>query len=278
VPHIFIDVSNLAYRAFYAIDHLSHDGVAVQVVYGVLRDVKQLREVYGTNDLSFFFDHPHYYRREHFPWYKTRKKDELRDSAAKIVHKQVDRLREELLPALGYENLFQVRGFEADDLIAVGVKHTEDVVIVSSDEDLYQLLRRDVTIRKPRHGTLFGMKDFLTEYHGLPPSRWNEVKAIAGCKSDCISGAEGVGDYVAARYLTGKLSKGVRYNSVEAWLRTEMYRDNLRLTTIPYRVEDATPKALLFTDPAEYDRRAWNGVVTGLGMKSLTDVRRGLKK
>lgn len=90
-------------------------------------------------------------------------------------------------------------GFEADDVIAAAVHHykeSHDVVILSADKDLLQLVGPGVTqIRFGPSGTkpdVWTEWDVIREY-GCAPKRLPYLMALMGDKSDNIPGIEGIG-------------------------------------------------------------------------------------
>jgi len=125
----------------------------------------------------------------------------------KIAYEQFDLLREELIPALGFKNNFIVEGMEADDILAWIVLQVRecDHIIVSSDNDLYQLLDH-CKMYSPVKKQLLDRNWFEAKY-GLPTCRqWAQVKTLAGCAGDNIRGIEGIGIKTAVKYLRGDLS------------------------------------------------------------------------
>jgi DNA polymerase-1 len=104
--------------------------------------------------------------------------------------------------------------YEADDLIAtyadLARKKGADVLIVSADKDLMQLVGPGVTMYDPASGTA-GAKGareerLITEaevvdYFGVPPGRVVDVQALAGDSTDNVPGAKGIGVKTAAQLI-----------------------------------------------------------------------------
>lgn len=101
----------------------------------------------------------------------------------------------ELSKALGLPVL-ECAGYEADDIIATLTKRLverkKDVVIVSGDKDLMQLVSDHVqiwdTMKDKHYGT-----DGVIDKFGVGPDRVTEVLALTGDSSDNIPGVEGIG-------------------------------------------------------------------------------------
>jgi DNA polymerase-1 len=104
--------------------------------------------------------------------------------------------------------------YEADDLIATYVAKARekgaDVLIVSADKDLMQLVGPGVTMYDPASGAAGarGAREerLITEaevvdYFGVPPSKVVDVQALAGDSTDNVPGAKGIGIKTAAQLI-----------------------------------------------------------------------------
>jgi DNA polymerase-1 len=103
--------------------------------------------------------------------------------------------------------IYQVAGMEADDLIASVVARALtagiDVVIVSSDKDLMQLVRDEddrVVLWDSMRDKVYGARE-VREKWGVPPSQLRDLLALVGDTSDNIPGVPGVGPKTAADLL-----------------------------------------------------------------------------
>ncbi|HEY1619811.1 MAG TPA: 5'-3' exonuclease H3TH domain-containing protein, partial [Streptosporangiaceae bacterium] len=104
----------------------------------------------------------------------------------------------------------EIEDAEADDVIAtlVGrVPARRDVLIMSADRDMYQLVTDRVlvlnTAMRPGH-RLIGPKHIEARYR-VPPSAWCCRAGLAGDPSDGIKGIPGIGPVTTARLLHGGL-------------------------------------------------------------------------
>lgn len=267
------DVNYLAWRAYHTTGDLSHEGGATGVIYGLLRDFRNLAEEFATPHAVFCFDHGKGLREQRCPWYKeTRRKRKLEEgelASEEDLRRQIELLRQVYLGDLGYENVLAKTGYEADDLMATvtaGLPEGDRAILVTGDQDLYQLLSRTAAVYHPKQKVLITAKALKAEMR-VHPRDWTQVKAIAGCVSDDISGCEGVGPATAIKYLAGELPKHYKaYKAIQEFLRLPEYQINLELVTLPYMnaLKPYTP----VEDPPR-DVRAWNELVDRLGMKSL---------
>ena len=98
----------------------------------------------------------------------------------------------------------EMAGFEADDLIATYARLACDagieVVIVSSDKDLMQLIRPGVTMLDPMKQKRIG-PDEVIERFGVPPEKVVDVQALAGDSTDNVPGVPGIGVKTAAELI-----------------------------------------------------------------------------
>lgn len=275
-PWLLIDTPNLAWRAFHSTGGLTWEGQDTGVVYGVLKTIQDLRARFRTDRLAFCFDAGFGLRKQVNKEYKAKRIPATPEEAEarRRVHVEIERLRDEHLPVLGFCNVFWQDGYEADDVIAALVKKSvpsgEACVIVSTDKDLYQLLAESskespVRIWNPVKAREYTRKDFKAEW-GCSPLLWPKAKALAGCDGDGVTGIEGVGEKTAIKYLTGRLRVGT-----DTWKRIReqeqaMMERNLLLVRLPYR---GIREFELVGE--EFDPGLWKKLCVKLGMKSLID-------
>jgi hypothetical protein len=168
-----------------------------------VNDNKTKHLMHNTKQIAFCFDHGKPKRARLYPAYKANRKPEsIEDKEHRSErNRQINLLRNEYLPAIGFKNVFWQEGYEADDLIASIVRSNArltDIAILSSDKDLYQLLSPRVFMWN--RGKKTTLQSFYQEW-GIKPDRWAEVKAMAGCTSDNIEGIDGVGEKTAIKFL-----------------------------------------------------------------------------
>lgn len=125
-----------------------------------------------------------------FPAYKAQREAMPEELAAQLG------LAHEALDAMGLRVLEQP-GAEADDIIATLARQArergDDVVIVTSDKDLMQLVGPGVVMHHALRDEIMGPAE-VEAYFGVPPDRVADVLAIMGDASDNIPGVKGIGD------------------------------------------------------------------------------------
>lgn len=267
---VVVDTHYLCWRAFYALgSRMSVDDIQTGVLFGVFTDILDLISLWGSHRLVFCFDSAESERKKIYPGYKgSRKKPEPDPEVArqkKQLRDQVQRLQESILPQLGFYDVFSYSGFESDDIIARIVQTNRKlencITIISADQDLYQLLRKNVVMYNPRTKSVMTRNSFMREYQILP-SAWSMVKAIAGCHTDSVPGIVGVGEVTAIRYLRGTLRPGKTMASIAG--NRDLITRNLSLVKLPFL---NTPTPLLVGSRPTAQR--WDRVMIDWKMRSL---------
>ena len=238
---LVIDCNNLGYASAYATGDLTYEAKPTGVLFGFLSQIYKLAEYFGCGRFVFCWDSRKSYRKKAYPSYKEHRRKDLTSEEwdnLRKVYEQFDLLRKEVLPQMGFSNVFHQAGYEADDLIAhVVQRFPDEYIIVSTDNDLWQLIDKGrkgktfVKVFNPRTKKLIGYKEFVASW-GIEPYKWAEIKAIAGCPSDGIEGVKGVGEATAVKYVLGTLLKGKIRERIES--SQEIIRRNRPLVTLPY--------------------------------------------
>ncbi|HPY55289.1 MAG TPA: hypothetical protein PLI14_06495 [Bacilli bacterium] len=241
-PYLLIDGSFLCAQARYAVGFLETSSLdKTGVIFGFLSRLLYLYKLTGSNKFIFAWDTKQSFRKQVYPSYKeTRTKNLTKEEYKERIkyYRCVDFLRDEILPFLGFKNNFWYPGIEADDIIAYFSFNLKGpVYIISSDQDLYQLLSKNVEMLIPsiKKGPpkKYTKNDFKVEY-GIHPKKWWKVKAIVGCRSDNVSGINGIGNVYAIRFLKKELNKDSKqYKKIkENWNVVER---NIELVKLPHK-------------------------------------------
>jgi len=200
---VVIDGNSLANRAFYAIPMLSNSqGLITNAVYGFTNMLQKLIQQEQPDYLAVAFDVSRkVFRHEQYADYKAQRKgmpEELRDQMGLIK----DVLRAMNIP------IFEMEGFEGDDIIGTMVKwaETQDIesVIVTGDKDSLQLISDKTSVHLTKKGiSELGMYDYAAfqEEYNLVPDQIRDLKGLMGDSSDNIPGVPGVGEKTAMKLL-----------------------------------------------------------------------------
>lgn len=251
---IIIDANGICHAAKYSMGSLSWKEKETGVIFGFLNQLLTVAKTMDSNQFLFTWDSVLSKRKEIFPDYKKSRRTELKTEDEQrlddVAYKQFSELRQEILPFLGFRNNFISEGFEADDLIASITQHmsADYFAIISSDEDLYQLLRENVYIYSTKKKQSYTIKNLWTDFKIHPPD-WAKVKAIGGCSSDGVPGIPGVGEKTAAKYLNKTLPyTGQAYRKIKD--NQALIDFNMKLVKLPLEgtpiISKATPDDLCF--------------------------------
>ena len=235
---LLVDVLYLCHRAWFTTGRVQFSDQNTGVAHGVLTTLEQMHDLFNPVATLLAIDGRHLFREDIFPEYKGhRRKAELSDQEKRDqeeMFRQVNELQSWIFEELGYLNVEQENGFEADDLIAkvaASLDGNMRGIIISADEDLFQCIRPNVYFQKP--GKPIITYDSFMKDKGVSPDDWAVVKAIAGCSSDGVPGVPGVGNKTAAKYLRGELkTTSKKYNDIAH--AGDLVNRNIRLTRLPY--------------------------------------------
>jgi DNA polymerase I len=213
-----IDGHAVVFRAFYAFPAslVARDGQLANAVFGfssiLLSVVKELKPTHIA--VAFDLDKPTF-RHKEFGEYKAQ-----RPKTDEDLKKQLGRVKE-VVRILNIP-IFEVEGFEADDVIGTLCKQVVDektqAVVVTGDQDAMQLVNGNVKVFVPGRGQkpakMYGVKE-VRERYGFEPVQMIDFKALSGDSSDNIPGIRGIGPKTALDLLTKfKTVEGV-YKALE---------------------------------------------------------------
>ena len=198
-PVYLVDGSGYIFRAFYGLPPMTNpEGVPVNAVFGFSKMLAKLLSDAGTRRFAVIFDSARVsFRNDIFPDYKANRSDPP----------------EELVPQFGLIRdatrafnvpCIELPGFEADDLIATFARMAREegheVVIVSSDKDLMQLVGDGVSMLDPAKNLRIGREE-VVERFGVGPESVIDVQALAGDSTDNVPGVPGIGVKTAAELI-----------------------------------------------------------------------------
>ncbi|MBX3453425.1 DNA polymerase I [Ferrovibrio sp.] len=205
-PHrlYLIDGSGYIFRAYHALPPLTRksDGMPVGAVSGFCNMLASLRERAEADGrlshMAVIFDAGRVtFRNEIYPAYKANRDETPEDLTPQFAPiKQATRAF--ALPAI------EMEGFEADDLIATYARMARlrgmEVVVVSSDKDLMQLVREGVSLFDPMKNRPIGPTEVMEKF-GVSPDKVVDVQALAGDSTDNVPGVPGIGVKTAAELI-----------------------------------------------------------------------------
>jgi DNA polymerase-1 len=200
-----VDGSGFIFRAFHALPPLTRksDGLPVGAIQGFCNMLwKLMVDMKASPDapthLAVVFDHSERtFRNELYTDYKAHRPPAPADLIPQFP------LVREATRAFGVPCL-ELPGYEADDIIAAYACHVRDaggeVVIVSSDKDLMQLVGERVSMLDTMKNLRIGPAE-VREKFGVGPELVVDVQALCGDPVDNVPGAPGIGIKTAAALI-----------------------------------------------------------------------------
>ena len=187
-----VDGTYSVYRAYHATPRLTTSkGLPTNAVYAFAQILRKLiaDERPGYLGVAFDTEAPTF-RHIEFEEYKAHRPPPPEDLILQLPYAR--RVCEALRVAV-----LEVDGFEADDLIATLAERAKtaglNVVIVTSDKDLFQLVDDRVKVLNPAKGIMMDAAK-VEEIFGVPPGQVVDVLALWGDASDNIPGVPGIGE------------------------------------------------------------------------------------
>lgn len=191
-----VDGSGFIFRAFHALPVLTRsDQTPVNAVLGFSNMLLKLLDDLHATHLAVIFDSAREsFRNELAPDYKANRPDPPDELIPQFP------LVREATRAFNVECL-EKPGFEADDLIATYARQAEaaemDVIIISSDKDLMQLVSDRISMFDAIKNRTIGRTE-VKEKFGVGPEKVVDVQALAGDSTDNVPGVPGIGIKTAA--------------------------------------------------------------------------------
>ena len=203
-PHLYlVDGSGYIFRAYHALPPMTRsDGTPVNAVLGFCNMLEKLVDDLEGPDrpshMAVIFDAGREtFRNEIYTDYKANRPAPPEDLIPQFA------LIKQASQAFNLPT-FEMRGFEADDIIATYAAMARaqgiTVTIVSSDKDLMQLVGDGVDMLDPMKARRIG-PDEVVERFGVGPDKVVEVQALAGDSTDNVPGVPGIGVKTAAQLI-----------------------------------------------------------------------------
>ena len=198
---VLIDGNNLIFRSYYATAYrgellTNSKGLPTNAIYAYVQMLIKIISEEKPTHIMVAFDKGKTFRHESYDDYKGGRNETPIELKQQIPYaKQITR-------AMGI-TVEELENYEADDIIGTYSKKIKtEVLLVSSDRDLLQLLSPNVKMK------LLKMKDFIYydeksfyEDYGIKPIEVIDLKALMGDSSDNIKGVTGIGEKTALKLI-----------------------------------------------------------------------------
>ena len=200
-----IDGNSLMHRAFHAVPPTMNapDGRPTNAIFGFLNMFLKMIDAFNPDGVVVAFDKgkPRV-RMEMLPQYKAQRPPMDPD-----LHAQFPMIKE-LLAALNVPSL-QSEGWEGDDILGTMARLGEeagcDMLLVTGDRDMYQLVTEHVNVVSTRKGlsdvAIMTPESVDDLYHGITPALVPDFYGLKGDTSDNIPGVPGIGPKKASALI-----------------------------------------------------------------------------
>ncbi|MFQ5670655.1 MAG: DNA polymerase I [Acidobacteriota bacterium] len=196
-----VDGTANIFRAYYALRgrFITRDGLPTNAIYGFTAMLRKLIKDAAPGYLGVCFDRAEpTFRHEQYAAYKANRPEPPEDLIRQIPL-VLEITRAHNIPVV------ERQGWEADDLMGTlarqAVEAGFDVVLVSSDKDLYQLVGDHVMMMNPHKNNLMVDAAGVKKVFGVRPDQVADVLALMGDATDNIPGVPGIGEKGAKSLL-----------------------------------------------------------------------------
>jgi DNA polymerase-1 len=279
---LLVDGHSLAYRAFYALplDNFStSSGQPTNAVFGFTSMLINAIKDEKPTHLAIAFDvSRETFRREMFAEYKANRAkspDEFRSQLPLIT---------EVIEAMQIPGI-QVKGYEADDIIATLAKQGEKkgmrVSILTGDRDSYQLVNESITVLYARKGVsdiAHMTPAAVLEKYELTPEQYPDFAALRGDPSDNLPSVPSVGEKTAVKWIReyGNLDELIKHANEISGKVGESLRANIEQVKLNRKMTELVKDVSLDVGVdqlavKELDIDLVNKVFTALEFKSLRE-------
>jgi len=255
---ILIDGNNLLFRSYYATAYAggimkNSKGFPTNALYGFTNMMNKIIKEENPDYALVALDKGKTFRHDSYSNYKAGRPETPQELITQIDYSK------NLLEAMGI-SWKEAPGYEADDIIGTMAQNLDDdteVLIISSDRDLLQLINDKVKVKllKTKDYLLLDEFNFIKEY-GIEPNKVIDLKGLQGDVSDNIPGVKGIGEktalkllneyksieniYVNIENIKGKLKEALIENKDDAFMSKQLatiYKEvplDISLTNIKY--------------------------------------------
>lgn len=279
---LILDSNSLMNRAFYALPKLTNsEGTNTNAIYGFLNMLLKMKEEINPDYIVAAFDRK-------APTFRHKEYEEYKAGRKKMppeLSEQFPIIKESL--ELLSINIYEIDGYEADDIIGTTAKIAEnegiEVYIVTGDKDALQLATEKTRVIITKKGVsetaVYDSKAFFDEFH-VTPTQFIDVKGLMGDKSDNIPGVPGVGEKTAFKLIqeygtiesvienTDKISGKKLKENIETYREQAIFSKKLAtiIKDVPLDInlEDIKSKE-------NYDKESFKKLLFKLEMKSIAD-------
>ncbi len=196
-----IDGNSFCYRAFYAIRALTNSkGQPTNAIYGFITMLNKIVKEKKPDMLAVAFDMKGpTFRHKKYEDYKIQRKPMPDDLIGQMAHIK------NMVAAYNIP-IFEVQGYEADDVLATIARRAEEkdieTFIVTGDKDALQIVGSHIKVYSTHKEGLIYDAHKVKEEYGVEPNRMIDIMSLMGDAIDNIPGVKGIGEKTAVELIT----------------------------------------------------------------------------
>jgi DNA polymerase-1 len=209
-----IDGNSFCYRAYYAIRSLSNSkGQPTNAAYGFITMLNKIVKEEAPDMLAVAFDmKAPTFRHKKYEEYKSHRKPMPEDLISQMPYiKQL--VQAHNIP------LYEMEGYEADDILATIAKKAADkgidTFIVTGDKDALQMVESRIKVYSTHKEGLIYDPAKVKEIYGVGPERITDIMALMGDATDNIPGVKGIGEKTAVELIAEFGSLDALYKNID---------------------------------------------------------------
>lgn len=206
---LIVDATNLFIRSYSVSTHINRLGEHVGGLVGFLKSLGFIVRNLKPKKIILVFDGDgnSINKKYIYPQYKANR-------GTKVINYKVHTSKEEEEESMDNQlgrlvrylkqlpvSLVSISNHEADDVIGYLANHfkiSDNVIVVSTDRDYYQIIDENVKIYDPRN-KIFINETYVLENYGVTPKNFLTLKVLIGDKSDNVPGVQGVQEKTAVK-------------------------------------------------------------------------------
>ena len=207
---LLLDAYALIFRAFYAMirsPRVTSTGIDTSAVFGFVNTLQDLLKREQPSHIAVCFDPPggKTFRHENYEPYKANR--EKTPEGILVAVPYIKRILQAYrIP------IFQVEGFEADDVIGTLSHQAEQqgffTYMVTGDKDFGQLVTPNIKVFNPGKNEVMGVEEVKAKYGIEQPTQLIDILGLMGDTADNIPGCPGIGPKTAEKLIQ-------QYGSIE---------------------------------------------------------------
>jgi len=200
---LLLDAYALIFRAFYAMirsPRVTSTGIDTSAVFGFVNTLQDLLKKEQPSHIAVCFDPPggKTFRHENYEPYKANR--EKTPEGILVAVPYIKRILQAYrIP------IFEVEGFEADDVIGTLSRQAEQqgffTYMVTADKDFGQLVTPNIKVLNPSKNEIMGVEEVKAKYGIDSPTQLIDILGLMGDTADNIPGCPGVGPKNAEKLI-----------------------------------------------------------------------------